>query len=171
LNCKWVFMQWQSYYSKTQHTKIHISHKITHSTQSYTNNKGYITHNEYNKVYLLASQFVPWANMPQCKCTWRINCYVVIGVGRYPLKWHFIFVSSVQHQEVKDEVALLSTVKYSKHLFLSRNQFSACMYYTCFVTTCFDYREPSPPVTVRFFCLLICPATFTVTFIYRCAKL
>jgi hypothetical protein len=42
------------YYNKTQHTKIHISHKITyhaetkHSTQSYTNNKGHITHNEYN---------------------------------------------------------------------------------------------------------------------------
>jgi hypothetical protein len=36
-------------------TKIHISHKITHhaqsehSTQSYTNNKRHITHNEYNK--------------------------------------------------------------------------------------------------------------------------
>jgi hypothetical protein len=34
--------------------QIHISHKVTHhaqtkhSTQSYTNNKGHITHNEYN---------------------------------------------------------------------------------------------------------------------------
>jgi hypothetical protein len=35
-------------------TQIHISHKITHhaqtkqSTESYTNNKGHITQNEYN---------------------------------------------------------------------------------------------------------------------------
>jgi hypothetical protein len=48
------FNRWQWYYNKIQHTKIHISHKITHhaqtrhSTQSYTNNKGHITHNEYN---------------------------------------------------------------------------------------------------------------------------
>jgi hypothetical protein len=48
------FPQWQWYYIKTQHTKIHISHKITHhakkkhNTQSYTNNKGHITHNEYS---------------------------------------------------------------------------------------------------------------------------
>jgi hypothetical protein len=48
------FTQWQWYYNKTQHnTQIHIPHKITHhaqtqhSTQSYTNNKGHITHNEY----------------------------------------------------------------------------------------------------------------------------
>jgi hypothetical protein len=46
--------RWQWYYNKTQHTKIHISHKITHSaqtkhsTQSYTNNKGHFTRNEYN---------------------------------------------------------------------------------------------------------------------------
>jgi hypothetical protein len=37
-----------------QHTKVHISQKMTHnvqtkhSTQSYTNNKAHITHNEYN---------------------------------------------------------------------------------------------------------------------------
>jgi hypothetical protein len=32
-----------------KHTKIHISHhaQLKHSTQSYTNNKGHITHNEY----------------------------------------------------------------------------------------------------------------------------
>jgi hypothetical protein len=53
LNCKWVFTQWQLYYNKTQHTN-NTSHKITHhtqtkhSTQIYTNNKGHITHNEYN---------------------------------------------------------------------------------------------------------------------------
>jgi hypothetical protein len=28
------FTQWQLYYSKTQHTKIHISHKISHHTQT-----------------------------------------------------------------------------------------------------------------------------------------
>jgi hypothetical protein len=36
--------RWQWYYNKTQHTQIHTSH----STQSYTNNKGHITHNEDN---------------------------------------------------------------------------------------------------------------------------
>jgi hypothetical protein len=46
--------RWQWYYNKTQHTKIQISHKITHqgqikhSTRSNTNNKVNITHNEYN---------------------------------------------------------------------------------------------------------------------------
>jgi hypothetical protein len=50
----WAFFRWQWYYNKTQHTKIHTSHKITHhaktkhSTQSYTHNKGRISHNEYN---------------------------------------------------------------------------------------------------------------------------
>jgi hypothetical protein len=47
-----VFTRRQWYYNKTQHTKIHISHKITHHaqtkhiTQSYTNNKGRIAQNE-----------------------------------------------------------------------------------------------------------------------------
>jgi hypothetical protein len=54
LNCKWGFSWWQWYYNMTQHTQIHISHKITqhaetrHSTQSYTNNEGHIPHSEYN---------------------------------------------------------------------------------------------------------------------------
>jgi hypothetical protein len=45
-------LQWN--YNKTQHTKIHISHKITHhsqikhGTQCYSNNKGHITRNEYS---------------------------------------------------------------------------------------------------------------------------
>jgi hypothetical protein len=47
------FYPWKWYYNKTQHTKRHISHKILHhaqtkhSTQSYTNSKGYIKHSEY----------------------------------------------------------------------------------------------------------------------------
>jgi hypothetical protein len=42
-------------------TQIHVSHKITHhaqtkqSTQSYTNNKGHIIHNEYNAEKLTSS--------------------------------------------------------------------------------------------------------------------
>jgi hypothetical protein len=35
-----------------------------------------------------------------------INYYVVASVERYPFKLYFIFVSSVQHQEMKDEVVL-----------------------------------------------------------------
>jgi hypothetical protein len=50
-----VFARWQWYYNTRmiQHTKIRMSHNITrhaqtkHSTQSYTNNKGHITHKEY----------------------------------------------------------------------------------------------------------------------------
>jgi hypothetical protein len=48
------FIRWQWYYNKTQYTNIHISHKISHhtqtkhNTQSYTNNKGHITHNKHN---------------------------------------------------------------------------------------------------------------------------
>jgi hypothetical protein len=48
------FTRWQWYYNKIQDTKIHISHKITHhvqikhSTQSSEDNKGHITHKEYN---------------------------------------------------------------------------------------------------------------------------
>jgi hypothetical protein len=48
------FTRWQRYNRKTQHAKIYIAHKIAHhsqakrSTQSYTNNKGHITRNEYN---------------------------------------------------------------------------------------------------------------------------
>jgi hypothetical protein len=34
LNCKLVFIRWQWYYNKTQHTKIHISHNITHHVQT-----------------------------------------------------------------------------------------------------------------------------------------
>jgi hypothetical protein len=55
LNCKWVFTRWQWYYNKIQYAKIYISHKIAHhahtnhSTHSYTNNKGHITHSEYKK--------------------------------------------------------------------------------------------------------------------------
>jgi hypothetical protein len=41
-NCKWAFARWQWYYNKTQHVQTR------YSTQSYTNNKGHITHNEYN---------------------------------------------------------------------------------------------------------------------------
>jgi hypothetical protein len=55
LNFKWLFTLWKLYYNKTQHIKIHISHKITHLSQtkdstrrSYTNKKGHITHNDYN---------------------------------------------------------------------------------------------------------------------------
>jgi hypothetical protein len=42
------FTRCQWYYTKTQHTKIYISHKITHqaqtehSTQRYTNNEGHL---------------------------------------------------------------------------------------------------------------------------------
>jgi hypothetical protein len=49
------FIQWQWYYNKTEHKNKHISHKIAHhaqtkrSTQSYTNNKGHITHNEHKQ--------------------------------------------------------------------------------------------------------------------------
>jgi hypothetical protein len=50
--------RWQWYYNKTQHTKVNISHKITqHSTQSYTNNIGHITHKEYNDK--IKSRFIP----------------------------------------------------------------------------------------------------------------
>jgi hypothetical protein len=41
------------YYNKTQHKNTHITQNVTtrlkkHSTQSYTNSKGHITHNEYS---------------------------------------------------------------------------------------------------------------------------
>jgi hypothetical protein len=32
-SCKWIFARWQWYYNKTQHTKMHVSHKITHHAQ------------------------------------------------------------------------------------------------------------------------------------------
>jgi hypothetical protein len=52
LNCKWVFTRWQWYCDLSQHTHAHITPNNTphskHSTQSYTNNKGRITHNELN---------------------------------------------------------------------------------------------------------------------------
>jgi hypothetical protein len=47
------FYPWQWYCNKIQHTKMHISHKIAHhaqtkhTTQSYTNNKGHITHSQF----------------------------------------------------------------------------------------------------------------------------
>jgi hypothetical protein len=50
-NCKWVSAWWQWYYNKTTHK--YMTHKITHhpqekdSIQSYTNNEGHITANEY----------------------------------------------------------------------------------------------------------------------------
>jgi hypothetical protein len=53
LNCKWVY---PVAVVLQEDTKLHISHKITHhaqtkhSTQSYTNNKGHITHDEYNAI-------------------------------------------------------------------------------------------------------------------------
>jgi hypothetical protein len=42
------FHRWQWYYNKKHHTQT------KHSTQSYTNNKGHVTHNEYN-------QPTPWS--------------------------------------------------------------------------------------------------------------
>jgi hypothetical protein len=50
LNCRWTFTLWQWYYNKTQH-KNHISQKIYHAqtkhcNQSYTSNKGHITHTQ-----------------------------------------------------------------------------------------------------------------------------
>jgi hypothetical protein len=53
LNCKVVLTRRQWYYNKTQHTKMYMSQNNTplsnkHSTQSYTNNKGHITHNKYD---------------------------------------------------------------------------------------------------------------------------
>jgi hypothetical protein len=36
VNCKWVFIRWQWYYNKTQHTNKHTSHKITHHAQTKT---------------------------------------------------------------------------------------------------------------------------------------
>jgi hypothetical protein len=41
------------------------------------------------------------------------------------------------------EQRIMWIMKYNKHLFLSRNQSSACIYYTRYITTCFGYREPS----------------------------
>jgi hypothetical protein len=52
LNCKWFLPGGNG--TAIRHTQIHTSHKITHhaqtehSTQSYTNNRGHIAHNEYN---------------------------------------------------------------------------------------------------------------------------
>jgi hypothetical protein len=52
------FMRWQWYYNKKQHTKIHISHKITHrtqtkhSTQSYTNNERHLNTTQKKKLSL-----------------------------------------------------------------------------------------------------------------------
>jgi hypothetical protein len=46
------FTQWQWYYNKTQNKNTHITRNITlkqTTTQSYTNNKGHITYNEYKK--------------------------------------------------------------------------------------------------------------------------
>jgi hypothetical protein len=44
-NCKWIFIWWQWYYNKTQHTNN--TPRSKHSTQNYTNNKGHTTHNAY----------------------------------------------------------------------------------------------------------------------------
>jgi hypothetical protein len=73
LNCKWDFTPWQWYYNKTQHTKIHISHKITHhaqtkhSTQNYTNNKGHIAHNDTTQqVKLSLEQAVEVCGVVRC---------------------------------------------------------------------------------------------------------
>jgi hypothetical protein len=53
LNCKWVSGLWQWYYNKTQLTnaqspKITPHFRTKHSIQSYTDQKGHITHNEYS---------------------------------------------------------------------------------------------------------------------------
>jgi hypothetical protein len=50
LNCKWVFIRWQWYYNKTQHTNntnnTPHSNNTTHKTTKTI--KDTLTHNEYN---------------------------------------------------------------------------------------------------------------------------
>jgi hypothetical protein len=47
-NCKWVFTQWQWYYSKTEHTNNTLKWNTAH-------NKGHTTHNEYNANTITAT--------------------------------------------------------------------------------------------------------------------
>jgi hypothetical protein len=55
------FSRWQWHYKKTQHAKIHISHKITqhaqtkHNIQSYINNKGHFV--KPRRTLIHSSQF------------------------------------------------------------------------------------------------------------------
>jgi hypothetical protein len=63
------FTQWQLYHNKTQHKNTHITQNITPRTaQSYTNNKGHITHNEYNtkRVKLSLQQTVEAYRIVRC---------------------------------------------------------------------------------------------------------
>jgi hypothetical protein len=65
LNCKWIFFLWQWYYSKTQHTKIHISHKITHraetkhSTQTIKDTLHTMNKTKLNSVALVRERTMP----------------------------------------------------------------------------------------------------------------
>jgi hypothetical protein len=51
-----VVVQQDATQKHTYHTKYHTTLK-QNSTQSYTNNKKHITHNEYNNVVMLVASF------------------------------------------------------------------------------------------------------------------
>lgn len=83
MNCKWVFIRWQWYLNKTQCTKnTHItprSNKMHHkyNTHSYTDNKGQITHNEYNPP---KSKTIPVTvetyRIARCPYIFFLSCFV-----------------------------------------------------------------------------------------------
>jgi hypothetical protein len=82
--------RWQWYCNETQHTKIYVSQNIAHhaqtkhSTRSYTNNKGHITHNKYNtknKTIPVTGHGVLWGcemlRIPHC-----LNSLLTVGAVR-----------------------------------------------------------------------------------------